>query len=301
VNFTPAADNKPLWFRFDLRQNPGTWIESDWIPVANKNAGSVTLTYTRGGAGIPGDWGSDKKQIPLDAQLVWGEGGRGSGALIGRKPSMFVIGISGGQDPVGGGTVLGTKPVYKGVVSSTPVEIPRGGPANLTIKYDSDVSGFLRLDLRPDKGLGATGPGSIFPSTWIEGSWTHITAGKGRQVTLSFPDVPADWSPTGSARVNYIDAQICWSSSGSGRGEQIKAWAKVFKVVESQTIDGGDTEGGGTTDTGDGDTGGGTTDTGGGGSTAAGISQWLKDNWMIALLIGALVLLVVPGRSSKGD
>lgn len=36
-------------------------------------------------------------------------------------------------------------------------------------------------------------------------------------------------------------------------------------------------------------------------TVSGGLIRWIKDNWMIVLLIGALALLVIPGRSSKDD
>jgi len=296
VAFTPAADNKNLWFRFDLRQNPGSWIEGTWVQV-NKTAGTVTLTYTRGGVpGIPSDWGGNK-QVSLDAQLVWGEGGRGSGALIGRKLSLFSIAST---------TPAGTKP---NIISATPVNgsIPIGGPAQLKVTYNSDVDGYLRLDLKKQAAiLSAEGSPII---GWNEGTWEHITAGQNKEVTLTFTNVPTNWRPDRGVRA--CAAQVVWSSSGSGRGGYVIGQEKVFNILAAgqgtvdtpavftttptPTTTSTPTPTPITTTT--------PTDTTPTDTTTAigGLTKWLKDNWVIVALISAVVLLVVPGRSSKNN
>lgn len=292
VAFTPAADNKPLWFRFDLKQGRDSWKESDWIPVANKNAGAVTLTYVLNGVpGVPGDWGGSK-QVNLEAKLMWGEEGHGRGGEIGHKAAMFSI---------GGTTPAGTKPV---IVSATPVNgsIPIGGPAQLLVTYNSDIDCYLKLSLRPETAWSWTGG----LETWQENSpWTHISAGQNRQVTLTYPNVPNDWVPPDT---KSISAQITWSADGSGTGGLIIRQSHVFNILAAgqgtaQTppvitptpepiLTPTPTPGPTTTPTT-------TPDTTPDATASGGITDWIKKNWMIVALIGAFLVLVVPGRSNK--
>lgn len=301
VQFTPASDNKNLWFRFDLRQNPGSWIEGDWVQV-NKTAGAVTLTYTRGGVqGIPSDWGGNK-QVRLDAQLVWGEGGRGSGQLIGRKPTLFNIASAAGDTST------------PAIVSLTPVSqfIPVGGPAEATVVYNSGIDCYLKLDLRGEGGI----------ANWTENSnpgWQHAPAGQNKSMVLRFNNVPANWKP--SEGINKIAAQVVWSGSGSGRGNMIYRDTPIWTIVEEdeevvdqegkviipsktqykqeeegytkqkKIIDGDHVEPGpNNTNKGDAGT-----------TTENGILAWLKQNWLPVALIGFFLLLAVPGRSSKDN
>lgn len=296
VNFTPAADNKPLWFRFDLKQGSDSWLESDWIPVPNKNAGAVTLTYKRNGVqGIPSDWGGSK-QVNLDAKLMWGEEGRGRGGQLSVRTSMFTIAGTAGDT---------STPV---IVSLTPVSqfIPVGGPAEATVIYNSGIDCYLKLDLRGEGGIAG----------WTENKnpgYQHAPAGQNKSIRLTFNNVPANWKP--SEGIQQIAAQIVWSSSGSGRGGLLYRDTPIWTILEedeevvddsgnviipAKTRDDGTNYTKQKTNTGDDDTtifehddGGVEKDDTNG---INGIAQWLKDNWIIVALIGGILLLVVPGH-----
>lgn len=209
-----------------------------------------------------------------------------------------------------------TKPT---IISAVPVnvQVPIGGPAKMRVRYNAPKSTYFRLDLQknPSTLYMLTHP---FPEGWNEGDYQFAEAGTNKEIILTFYNIPADWAPP---TIKASGSQIVFSDSGSGNGELlVRNTGNVFWILSpdeapaTETPGGGNgtskpqmpstpknpSSGGGVDGTGGGDTGG-TTDTGGGGSTASGISQWIKDNWMIVLLIGALALLVVPGRSSKKE
>lgn len=220
-------------------------------------------------------------------------------------------------EPSGAGGATGaTKPT---IISAVPVntQVPIGGPAQMRVKYNAPLSTYFRLDLQknPSAMYMLTHP---FGEGWNEGEYQYVEAGSNKEIILTFYNIPADWAPP---TIKASGAQIVFSDTQAHNGELlVRNTGNVFWILspseapsgggqpqmpstpENPSGGGGTNNGGGGTNGSNGGTGGGgTTDTGGGGSTANGISKWLKDNWMIALLIGALALLVIPGRSSRDD
>jgi hypothetical protein len=292
-------DTNDLWFRFDLIPGSHSPVEGTWEKV-NKAGGSVRLTYKRSGVsspGIPSNW---QDATRISTQLVWGEGGHGAGALVKRYPNQFTT-----QQAVTAGTT-GKLPHIVSAVP-TPGSIPIGGPAQMLVTYNSDVPGYLRMDLKRQSGLTSKSWDPVIG--WNEGRYQYIEAGQNKQITLVFADVPANWNP--AQGIQACAAQIVWSASGTGAGGLLTGQEKMFWILapgqgttdippvmtkttdtrkkDTTIIDDGDK----TKDTtvfDDGDT---------TKATAGGLTQWLKDNWVIVALIGAFVLLVMPSRDKN--